>query len=372
MKPLATKLIETPVREDSATADRYHYQAMSGLALIFERYNTGCDDFALVFEFHDDIAILDSADAPNKVSFYQIKSKKSGHWTRNALIKQKKSIAKKNKGMLLPSPLGKLYQNVVEFEDEVEKACFVSNAPFKFLDDEGEVLLSKCANEDLDAIIAALESECVGAASIRTDLVQFSQTDLSLSDTDTHAKGKLLSFVTDHLGEMEFSLEALFKAVSHECTSKSRSKVIPTSLNHAIEKKGITKADVDGWLNSVQQVVACPSWEEISPDLPLPPLQKASIRDAWRRYRIQVLNPNEAVRTVRRKISDVLTEECCSEMSMPDLIEYVFGKVEASAHSRLSPVSNETIKAMIIYETYTGTQTGELQDSSSQPQDQTT
>lgn len=342
---------------------------MSGLALIIEQYSACSEDFALVFEFHDDIAMLDSSHEPTKVSFYQIKSKKSGNWTRNALIKQQKSTAKKNKGELLPSHLGKLYQNVSQFEDEVEKACFVSNAPFKFADAENEVLLSKCDKPDLDAIVDALKSECGGAKSIRTDLVRFRQIDLSLSDTDTHAKGKLLSFVTEHLGEIEFSQEALFKTVSLECSKKSREKVNPATLQEAIFKKGITRADVDGWLASVQRTVNCPTWEEIAADLPLPPLQKGPLREAWRRYRIEVLNPNESVRSVRRKISEVLTKECCETMSKVDLMKFVFDEIKDTVQIHLPLTADDTIKAMIIYEAYTGSQTGELQDTNPQPQD---
>ncbi|WP_371932442.1 dsDNA nuclease domain-containing protein [Pararhizobium sp. IMCC21322] len=53
---LKKKLTSTPQREDSGahTNSRYHYQALCGLVLVLERHKLG-GDYALVFEYHDDI-----------------------------------------------------------------------------------------------------------------------------------------------------------------------------------------------------------------------------------------------------------------------------------------------------------------------------
>lgn len=87
---LAADLISTPVREKSATGGRYEYQTMWGLALLFQQHGTN-DDYAIVFEFHDDVALLDSATNPTSVRFYQIKSKATnGGWTLTSLLKREK------------------------------------------------------------------------------------------------------------------------------------------------------------------------------------------------------------------------------------------------------------------------------------------
>lgn len=59
---LAEKLISKPQREKGGETgfERYDYQALWGLALIFEQHGGG-DDYAIAFEFHDDILVMDSA-----------------------------------------------------------------------------------------------------------------------------------------------------------------------------------------------------------------------------------------------------------------------------------------------------------------------
>lgn len=87
---LATDLVSTPLREKGATGGRYDFQTMWGLALLFQQHGTS-DDYAIVFEFHDDVVLLDSANNPCSVRFYQVKSKATnGGWTLTSLLKREK------------------------------------------------------------------------------------------------------------------------------------------------------------------------------------------------------------------------------------------------------------------------------------------
>src|SRR5688572_16124063 len=87
---LATDLVSKPPREKGATGGRYEFQTMWGLALLFQQHGTN-DDYAIVFEFHDDIALLNRASNPTNVRFYQVKSKATnGGWTLTALLKREK------------------------------------------------------------------------------------------------------------------------------------------------------------------------------------------------------------------------------------------------------------------------------------------
>ncbi len=45
-------------------------------------------DFAVIMEFHDDLAICDSSTLPNAISFVQIKTKRRERWTMKSLCKQ--------------------------------------------------------------------------------------------------------------------------------------------------------------------------------------------------------------------------------------------------------------------------------------------
>jgi hypothetical protein len=347
---LKQKLSATKPREDSGapTNARYHFQALCGLVLVLERHKLD-GDYALVFEFHDDIAIFDDMIDPQTVRFYQVQSKSRGHWTAAALTKR--DLAKQD---AVSSYLGKMYQNVVAFEGNVEASTFLSNAPTSFAPSgKPRFCLAECNEDSLTKIVENLEEEFSGEVTIKSELLWFAKSDLSLEDADTHAKGKLEAFVVDILGEVEFSLSALFKSVSEECTTKARdTKADLSNFDDVVAKRGITRLDTQNWLKMVSSTVACPKWEEIAPEISLPAQQKLRLRREWNSYRVSVLNPNDAVRKVRRMIAACLDgfREC--DMDMNGLLESVFYAVRNKAHTELKTASDERIKAMILYEAY--------------------
>lgn len=326
---LKKKLASTPQREDSGarTNSRYHYQALCGLVLVLERHKLD-GEYALVFEYHDDIALFDDQSAPAKVQFYQVKSKKGGNWTPAALTKRDKK-----KGKDARSFLGKMYENVVNFGDAVENATFLSNAPTNFAPSgKQNFCLTECDSKTLKELVTKLEEEFSSEDTVKSELLRVARTDLSLDDADTHAKGKLETFVVENLGEVEFSLSALFKAVSDECDSKSRATAVDLSdFDQVVAKRGITRDDTNGWLQAISSTINCPSWEEVSSELTLPALQKIRLAREWNSYRVEVLNPNEAVRKVRRLIVSFIQENDLDELSLDDLLAQVFAGVAADA-----------------------------------------
>ena len=98
----AERLISEPQREKSGETgyERYDYQALWGLALIFEHHGS-TEDYAIAFEFHDDIVLLDSASSPTRARFYQVKTKDKGHWTLSDLYRRK---PRKDAPTAIPSP----------------------------------------------------------------------------------------------------------------------------------------------------------------------------------------------------------------------------------------------------------------------------
>lgn len=115
----------------SDAAQRYHCQALWGLTLLIGVHETR-PDYAPVLELHDDLALLDNATAPPRISFYQAKTRETGHWTITDLLARKKTARKAGGQAKLPSILGKTYDNVVCFGDRVDMAAFVSNADVGF------------------------------------------------------------------------------------------------------------------------------------------------------------------------------------------------------------------------------------------------
>lgn len=351
MSELSSKFISTPQIEDagSDTAKRFQYQALYGLALIFEAHKSG-DDYAVVFEFHDDIALLDSSTVPERVRFFQVKTKASGHWTLAPILKQKKSTGKINPEKLLPSYIGKMYQNVLNFGDSVEAVSFVSNAQMNFGSKAVNFCLDSCTPEEVAKVVAQIKREFPECKDVKTNLVRFVCSSLSLEDLDAHSKGKLSEFVAENLGEMEYSLDALYRAVVDECQRKSRTKCDPKSIPDLLASRAVTKSDAEAWLTRIRKKASAPTWGEISPDIAVGFGEKNQMRKEWARYGIEALNSNAAIDAVRLDIQNQIGKGFEGGITLMELISEVFPKVAPKARLHLSPISDERIKVMIIYE----------------------
>ena len=71
----------TQREEGGRTAyDRFDYQTAWGVSKLLDLQDSS-KNYALAFEFHDDIISLDDADEPAKAVFYQVKTKKVGNWS---------------------------------------------------------------------------------------------------------------------------------------------------------------------------------------------------------------------------------------------------------------------------------------------------
>lgn len=358
MTNLASQLVAVPQREvaGSNSAMRYHYQALYGLALIFETHKKD-GDYAVVFEYHDDIAMLNDSRAPTKVSFFQVKTKAKGHWNITDILKQKKSKDKDGKEIKSPSFLANMYDNVIKFGDQVEGTTFVSNVELNFGKKSHSFSLVECNTAELEKVSEHLKSVYSGITSIRTDVVRFQKSDLSLDDLDTHAKGKLNNFVVEHLGAVDFSLDALYRAVVDECTRKSRSTVFGKDLPEVLNLRGITRSNADGWLTQIRQRVAAPRWEEISSNLAGTFFHRTAMGREWRKYCIEVLDTNAALSAVRGEIAKFLNNGSCDQLKeLQQIIELVMPNIQLIALERMSPISEEKIKVMIIYEACARTQ----------------
>ncbi|SFF02126.1 dsDNA nuclease domain-containing protein [Spirosoma endophyticum] len=122
MNAIQKALIEKkPAEKGGAIAEeRFGYQKDWAICKLLELHKSE-NDYLMIFEYHDDIVVLDSCDNPGLVSFYQIKTKSSGNWTtKNLLDKRKK----------LNSYLGKLFLNKLNFPEFESTLNFVSNARY--------------------------------------------------------------------------------------------------------------------------------------------------------------------------------------------------------------------------------------------------
>ena len=349
MSALKQKLVDIPQAEDSGanTQKRYAYQTCFGLALVLERHAFD-GDYAVVFEFHDDIAMFDDSAEPISVRFYQVKTKAPGAFTPADVTKKRKT--KDGVGL---SVVGKMYRNIELFGDAVEAAILVSNAGANFSKGSAKICFKDCEETDLKRILKRLEEEYPDENALRIDLLHFQKCDLSLDDMDNHTRGKLDAFVNVHLGEVEFSVGALYRAIHEEVSRKAKATTGFSDFAEVVADRGVTRVDADRWLETAKGVRDYPKWDEIAADVDLPPLEKPKVRKAYNSFRIEVLNPNEAHRQVRRCIAEEILKPEYAGLDLGELATAVSNAIATEAGHYMPTISASKLKAMVIYETFT-------------------
>jgi hypothetical protein len=359
----AERLILEPQREKSGETgyERYDYQALWGLALIFEHHGSH-HDYAIAFEFHDDVVLLDSASSPTRARFYQVKTKIKGHWTLSDLYRRNTRKGDPSGGKL-PSHIGKLFSNYVIFPDETEELNFVSNVPCKFLD----ASLSACHFTTCDAgtvaeFISKLKQEHSAATPTTASLIRYVRADLSLHDSSAHIKGKLANFVFEQIGSIEYNPDTLYKTIVEECRTRSKYTGGVLNFTDLIKFKSITRSQVEDWLDQVRSLHAVPSWAEISTHLNVGGMELGELSREWKRYRAIALDTgNAAINALRDKIRSELELVGNPSAGLHALMDVVYDKVVGSAIESLPPFKPARLKIMIIYEVFTYDQTGKVQ-----------
>jgi hypothetical protein len=153
-----------------------------------------------------------------------------------------------------------------------------------------------------------------------------------------------------------FNLETVYKAIIDECRRKAAFTGAYANFAEVVRHKGITKDDVQTWLDTIALDQRAPDWIAIAPSLTgYSFLEKRRIGRQYDIIRYALLNPGDAalfrVRTaIRKAISEF-------DPNAPDDLCEVIDKISAPcrevAQKYLSPYSIEKLKAMIAYELHT-------------------
>ena len=368
---LATRLVEHPQREigGSLAQERFDYQALWGLALILSNHETG-EDYAIAFEFHDDVVLLDSASAPASVRFYQVKTKDKGHWTLTDLFRRP-ALKKGQKEADRPhSFMGKLFDNYAAFPDDTAAMSFVSNVPLEFAGANQDIAFKDCDGDAFEKFLKRLQEEHTGATGVQAGLMHFVKANLSLNDASTHAKGILHNFVVKAHGEIEYNLDAFYRAVIEDCRTRSKYTGEIKSFADLVRYKAICRADVETWLAAVG-AAKTPSWSEIAPELSYDAIKKMRLRAEWMKYRAMVLDAgDEGIRSVRREIRTALGSSLGDALSLTPIVDKILAAVRPAATKHLSPCADERLIVMILYEVIQHAETGEFQGPDPKPSGQ--
>lgn len=238
----------------------FTYQQWWAALAVAELLGTG-EDFAVALEVKEDVALLDSPDAPQLVEFCQVKKNESaGAWTLQQL--HAKGKAKKS-GEVELSTLAKLYGRRRDFHPHDTKLRFVSNVGFKVPVTTKKLQSEDCHLADLEVKhqepVKAAVAEQLGLEKSNIDFteVRLHRSNLPMAEQELFVAGKLSQLGEKNL--LPFKLDTPIVA-AHFLASEIRSRASNTSYAfnfEGLKKRLYSRSDALGSLAQVAQ--AAPS-----------------------------------------------------------------------------------------------------------------
>lgn len=221
----------------------FEYQASFGISYLLDKYFSK-EEFVFIFEYHDDILVLNSADNPTASEFIQVKTKQNGKWTLASVIN---SSAKKP-----VSFVAKLFRHFLSFKAYPIELMFISNAGFDFTD-LGRVKAVFLDEQAKLSIIEKVKQQVEGLENVPLEKLEFVTSDLSLLGYSSHLKGKMCEFLDANYGANHgVNASSLTDVFIRLCNDKVRvSSGNIKSFEDLIVKKGITSDFISQVLNKV-------------------------------------------------------------------------------------------------------------------------
>lgn len=257
---LAEALVSIPQSERGGEiAQRgFDYQTCWALSQMLE-YELDGKNYVFIFEYHDDVLILNDEVYPTDLTFAQVKTREK-HWTASSL-----SSATNKKPI---SIIGKLFIHHKNFSNYSPKLLFVTNASFNLCKENGGKS-SFGANEVKDEYKASFKKAIkdqvkLDDTSINLSTMRFVQSSLSLDDHITHLKGKLCDFLSKKFGDSSnLSINVLVSLLEQECRHKSKVKSADIiDFSDLIYRKGLSSQGFNSVLDSLNASNSLkPNWD---------------------------------------------------------------------------------------------------------------
>lgn len=342
-------LTNVPEREKGGQTalDRFDYQTAWGVSRLLDLHEKG-SNYAVAFEFHDDIVTLDDADAPTSAVFYQVKTKASGNWSF-AQITQQKSV----KSVKKSSFAGKMFDNCVRFGATVERLAFVSNQPLpEVIVAHGEGAFSSADRKKLQKFVKAVSEEVGGYVdSAHTVLFFFVFSDLNLTNYQSTVIGRIAEFLESELGT-DIPPKTFALTLNDFCRKRSKALADLENFDALKASKFVTRANMIKWLSQAQQHHSHrPDWKTAADDLKVPFKEKVAIQSAWREYEALVRSrTNAATVGFTQELHAVVQAGVEQAESTMHLLEIVLPEARSLVLKWHPSATDHLVKAAILYE----------------------
>ena len=312
------------------------------------KLHAGTSNYAVAFEFHDDVVSLDNADSPAAATFYQLKTKKTGNWTLKQIAYRKSGA----KGSKEPSFAGKMFENVKRFESAVGALFFVSNQACSDLgDNHGDYSFSCAKAEKLKEFTDLLSAEDVRFKPDEVGMFNFSYSDLQLGSYDRTILADIAEFVTDQTGISEANFRSFGLMLNDECRKRSKKLSDVGDFSSLLSSKFITRANMTHWLTVFKdQYTRRVEWSDVAPYIP-DHVRARSIHaqlekyETVRRQRIGV-----AALKFQNKVREIALSKVKSSGALLEIIDAALPEVRRIKGQWDPLASDEYLEGIIVYE----------------------
>lgn len=258
---LAEALVSIPQSERGGEiAQRgFDYQTCWALSQMLE-YELDGKNYVFIFEYHDDVLILNDAISPTDIIFAQVKTREK-HWTASLL-----SSSTKKKPV---SIIGKLFIHYKHFYNYLPKLLFITNASFNLCNENGgksSFGADEVKDEYKTNFTKAIKKQVeLDESSIDLSAMFFVQSSLSLDDHITHLKGKLCDFLSKKFGDSStLSINVLVSLLEKECRNRSKVKSADIiNFSDLVLRKGFSSQSLNCVLDSINVSNSLkPNWDK--------------------------------------------------------------------------------------------------------------
>lgn len=344
----------------SSTSSKYDYQKHWSLTELLEKHLTG-SDYLFVFDYHDDLLVFDSEETPDKVAFYQIKTKDTGKcWMVSELIKSK--TGKSSEPLL--SIFGKLYLNKLNFPDKTLSLNFVSNAKFDITLDKKTCLstsmASICCNELDKGILSKINSKLIEEHVLHVTpdfqgITYLRVTGFSSDGQISHTKGKVSEFLEQLLPGKKYMVGAVYNTLLGEVSRKTNYSKHISSFDELKNNKAIGRTEFE---RLIQEIGLTQNFDDLwtsvehrlnAEKAPISTVLK--IKDSWGKYEFERMNKtNTTLNEIRKIISELVIAHKAS--SDADSLLEVLSDIESEYNLKKKPnysiYSASDVKAIIL------------------------
>lgn len=254
----------------SLTAGRYGYQTNVGILKLIDLMDAG-QAFCLVFDYFDDLAVLNHAEQPQTIRLYQIKTKDTGEWSMASLCK----FAGKAKPR---SIIARMYAHAESFGSFLEETGFIGNAPYTIgLTSGGTSTGShhRIAAADMHAdehskAVAAVIKEYPGAAvAAWMPKLVLIRAPLGVHNHEATIKGLLNDYFVRAGISGDIALSAIYETLHSNIAEKMGFAQQGLSTSALIERKSLVRSDIEELLrravNRHKGILA--AWDTVERDL---------------------------------------------------------------------------------------------------------